>query len=550
MSKYSKRVKIELPSAQVESSPAPVSSPVSVGIEIDTDASSQAVFSRKRKSAPSETVDPDAFEEPSEVEVLKKRLLDYAPSWLISMVLHFLIMLVLALIFLPMPLRKTQIVDATYAEEEGDPIDLKSIFGLNDPESIDDFESLVMVDPVFDPMQVLPSAQMEILDMQGLVSEDINILPITLSLSGREPGQREGHLRKGGGTKSTQEAVELALKWIAKVQHQDGGWSLVGSFPDGVPEERENRSAATAMALLAFQGNGVTPNRGIQKENLKRGWTWLLKQQDESGCFYRDAPPQHRFYTQGFCTIAICELYHVTRDPEHRKSAEKAVEYCLNHQSKIGGWRYYPGSQDQDLSVTGWILMSLQSARMAGLRVPEENLAKIHDFLDTVALDGGSQYMYHKVESANASYTMTAEGLLCRQYLGWKRDDPRMNRGLEIITKPVNLVSYKTERHGNETSERNVYSWYYATQAAHHAGAPYWKKWNDVMRQEIPSHQVKTGREAGSWDPFKPSKDEWADYGGRLYVTCLSTYILEVYYRHLPIYRGIPSGYEEDPEEL
>ena len=28
----------------------------------------------------------------------------------------------------------------------------------------------------------------------------------------------------------------------------------------------------------------------------------------------------------------------------------------------------------------------------------------------------------------------------------------------------------------------------------------------------------------------------WGQFGGRLYVTCLSTYILEVYYRHLPLY--------------
>ncbi len=47
------------------------------------------------------------------------------------------------------------------------------------------------------------------------------------------------------------------------------------------------------------------------------------------------------------------------------------------------------------------------------------------------------------------------------------------------------------------------------------------------------------GREAGSWDPMKPSEDEWARYGGRLYVTCLSLYMLEVYYRHLPLYTNV-----------
>jgi hypothetical protein len=55
------------------------------------------------------------------------------------------------------------------------------------------------------------------------------------------------------------------------------------------------------------------------------------------------------------------------------------------------------------------------------------------------------------------------------------------------------------------------------------------------MLKVLPGAQVKSGPEAGSWDP---RGDKWGRYGGRLYVTCLSTYILEVYYRHLPIYRS------------
>jgi hypothetical protein len=65
-----------------------------------------------------------------------------------------------------------------------------------------------------------------------------------------------------------------------------------------------------------------------------------------------------------------------------------------------------------------------------------------------------------------------------------------------------------------------------------------WDDWNKVMRQEVPAHQIKVGSEAGSWSP---QGDKWAgiSFGaGRLYMTCLSIYMLEVYYRHLPIYSG------------
>ena len=118
---------------------------------------------------------------------------------------------------------------------------------------------------------------------------------------------------------------------------------------------------------------------------------------------------------------------------------------------------------------------------------------------------------------------MTAEGLLCRQYLGWKHEDPRLQNGVKLISMdPIDM------------NRRNVYYWYYATQVMHHMGGDVWDSWNRVMRQEIPEAQTREGPEAGSWSP---TGDQWGPHGGRLYVTCLSIYMLEVYYRHLPIYQ-------------
>jgi hypothetical protein len=55
-----------------------------------------------------------------------------------------------------------------------------------------------------------------------------------------------------------------------------------------------------------------------------------------------------------------------------------------------------------------------------------------------------------------------------------------------------------------------------------------------VMKVEVPKTQVKDGREKGSWDP---GAYRWGDTGGRLFITALQTYMLQVYYRHLPLYR-------------
>ena len=64
------------------------------------------------------------------------------------------------------------------------------------------------------------------------------------------------------------------------------------------------------------------------------------------------------------------------------------------------------------------------------------------------------------------------------------------------------------------------------------------------MRKVMPEQQVPRGKEGGSWDPRgtgNQEDDQFAGSGGRLYVTCLSIYMLEVYYRHMPLYSGVYS---------
>jgi len=251
------------------------------------------------------------------------------------------------------------------------------------------------------------------------------------------------------------------------------------------------------------------------------GWGWLLGCKGDDGMFFRKGPEHHRIYTQAQCAIALCELFGMTRDEEFREPAQLAIDYLVSIQAREGGWRYAPGS-GSDLSVTGWVVMALQSAKMAGLDVPSETFSRVSEFLDLVARKNGSEYAYMNRDSPKL--TMTAEGLLCRQYLGWQRDDARLNQGVLKLVENLPVWSKR----------RNVYYWYYATQVCHHMEGDAWLRWNEVMRQVLPENQVKRGRERGSWHP---AGDRYGTDAGRLYVTCLSIYTLEVYYRHLPIYR-------------
>jgi len=467
-------------------------------------------------------------------------VLEYSPPWLVSMVVHMLALIIMGLIIFSQTSRNPVELSAEAAKSEdtGEQLDTDAPPGLPDG-SVDgtgDVLTPANLPPVDDPLA--SPGKVPIRPGGHLATSDVNLEVPGRAFRNRGTqwgGSKDEARKGGGGTDLTKLAVARGLEWLARNQQRDGSWSLAGPFSEGVFKEWDNPAAATAMALLAFQGDGNTHLDGKYKKNVANGWKWLLKQQDATGCFFQYGPYTHRFYTQGMCSIAICELYGMSKDTRYKEPAQMAIDYCLRTQSPKGGWRYNPNA-DSDVSVTGWIVMALQSARMAGLKVPAENLYKVGQFLDTAAEPNGPGYRYQPETGESVRLSMTAEALLMREYLGWKQDDPRLVAGIDWITSPKNLIDFK--------NNRNVYYWYYATQAAFHIGGEPWKRWNDVMRKVLPEQQIPRGTEGGSWNPRGTGgqeDDQFAGSGGRLYVTCLSIYMLEVYYRHMPLYSGVYS---------
>jgi len=369
-------------------------------------------------------------------------------------------------------------------------------------------------------------------------------------LDGREEGRRDALVAQYGGSEATEIAVARALDWIVRQQGKDGLWSLQGPYLDRASQE--NKVAATAMALLALQGAGNTTLAGKHQPAVEKAWTKLLgrqvKERDAErsrsrvGTFVislQDPPARQALYAHAQATIALCELYGMTKDTKYLEPARQAVAFAVAAQGPNGGWRYEPG-QNGDMSVTGWFMMALKSAQMAGVDVPETSFAGLARFLDGVALDGGSRYGYRfdepppAVEPGEARFVrrdpgpvtaaVSAEGLLCRQFLGWPREHPQLVRGVDLLM---------TSKFIDWDTGKDVYAWYYITQVVHHLGGPAWTTWNERMLEVLPEKQVSQGNEAGSWDP---AGDQWGPWGGRLFTTCFCTYMLEVYYRHLPLY--------------
>ena len=358
---------------------------------------------------------------------------------------------------------------------------------------------------------------------------------------GRGAGYRNAMVGAFGGTKASERAVAAALNWLQRHQDPVGSWSLqharrcVVPGCDG-PGHFRSDSAATAMALLPFLAAGQTHRtQGPYQKTISKGIAWLIKHQRHNGDLSMGA--NQPMYAHGLATIALCEAYGLTRDSAVGYAARKAVRLIeLAQCPHTAGWRYLPG-QPGDMSVTGWQIMALKSAQMAGLSSQPVVLESARKFLQSCSKGQYGGLFCYTPRSGNETPTMTAVGMLCTQYLGTGRNDQIMLEGKK----------YLLENLPDAEGTRNVYYWYYATQVMHNFLGPEWDTWNRRMRRILIQTQERYGCGAGSWSPQYPTSDAWGNRGGRLYMTSLSALTLEVYYRYLPLFRIQGPGPQPDP---
>jgi hypothetical protein len=210
----------------------------------------------------------------------------------------------------------------------------------------------------------------------------------------------------------------------------------------------------------------------------------------------------------------------MTGDPDLAGPAQLSLNYIALAQCRDGGWRYRKrDSSGGDTSVVGWQLMALKSGHMGHLVIPPNVIQGSNLFLDRVSSDNGSIYGYTKPVTKPRPAT-TAVGLLCRMYNGWDKTHPGIQKGVDHLAK----IGVK---------KPDLYYNYYAAQVMRHYGGEKWDKFNTELRDWLVETQDQSKGAKGSWY-FKgaPHLSET----GRLCLTSFATMILEVYYRHMPLY--------------
>ncbi|MCH8044724.1 MAG: hypothetical protein IID44_13510 [Planctomycetes bacterium] len=460
------------------------------------------------------------------------RALHMASSWVASGVFHMTLLVVLALIPLLAAQSASQQLVLSTPEETVDPPDQKlpeieeSVLEL--PETQFDEPLPAQEEP---DDAITPEPDLE--PPSGPATQIALGPPIVLGEGGQSTGPG---ITNGGGTYSGRDEVgrrvapsgvvvpvQDALKWLAAHQLRDGSWSF--DHREGPCQGRcgnhgslsDAHMGATALGVLPFLGYGQTHKKGKYKDVVRRALTFLVRGMKQNGSLHE---PGGTMYSHGLAAIALCEAYAMTGgDRELFAPAQRSLDFISAAQDPVGGgWRYNL-KQAGDTSVVGWQIMALKSGQLSSLTIDPRTTRGAAKFLDSVQTESGAFYGYTTPGAGSAT---TAIGLLCRMYLGWKRDNPALERGVEFLSK-------------TGPSQGNMYYNYYATQVMRHYGGPKWETWDKQMRTYLVSKQAKEGHEAGSWY-FGDGADHGAARGGRLYSTSMAAMILEVYYSKQPLY--------------
>ena len=373
---------------------------------------------------------------------------------------------------------------------------------------------------------------------------------------GRGPGGMGGP-QGSGPTRQTTAAVNSALRWFARHQSPNGQWDVDG-YPinctlDGAKCEpgtghtnSEGDLAVTAYALLCYISDGFDHRRPSRWRKVVQSGIDYLLTQHQQGVFDK------RNYTQAIVAMTLAEAYGSSNDPRLKPVVEQAVAVLLDRQTQGSdgypyGWDYSSGNASrQDTSVSGWCIMALKSAKMAGIDIGQgmeggKNMVdkgwqvvnEGTDIADPYQDRSGFPYAFSiegAVKGGAEKYKhgdRTSIGLACGVFLGMNAGDVR----LESMANDVMARTFDQQEKSYQLSQwpPNTYYLYYNTLGMFQMGGERWKKWNDACMPLLTTNQEKEGCLDGSWSVT--GGFHGADTGRLLHTAycCLS---LQVFYRY------------------
>lgn len=353
-------------------------------------------------------------------------------------------------------------------------------------------------------------------------------------------------------------AVDLGLAHIASIQQPNGSWINDVGYKLGVGMHAYRISpngddkphiGVTALCCMAFMANGHTVDRGEYQKNVREGLKFILASMDSFGQIRAHGS---RMYSHAFATMFLCEVYGMTGDIRIKEALHRAVSFIVKNQvsatTNLGGWRYEPGQQDADTSITVCQVQALRAAQNVGIVVPQAVIDAAREYIVGNYRPGEGIFVYQPERGYDRqSMALTAAGVVSLQSAG-QYQSYRTASGVQVDLQGAlrYLQSARPDSRPGLDPRRVCdfsfwYGHYYAAQAFHqygHVREDYWRTWNQKNRDHfLQMQRVFTndkGQEVGAWidEVGKWEKERNA------YATAMACLILSIPNQYLPIFQN------------
>ena len=255
----------------------------------------------------------------------------------------------------------------------------------------------------------------------------------------------------------------------------------------------------TGLALLAFLASGQTHRDGPHTADVRRGLEYLLSVQAADGNLAGKADVFARMYSHAMAAFALSEAYAMTGDARLRDGVRRAVAYTRRRTGRLRRRLAISARRSRRHQPTRLAMDGPEERRTGRHSQREPTRQGIMRFLRSVASGSyGGLASYRPGEQPTR--TMTAEALVCWQFLGMAREDPASNEAGDYLLGQLPGQGAATSTTGTTARWRCT-----SCRATLGSGG------TQALQTQLLATQRKSGPKAGSWDPDAI----WGGYGGR-----------------------------------
>jgi hypothetical protein len=305
------------------------------------------------------------------------------------------------------------------------------------------------------------------------------------------------------------QAVERSLSWLASQQQPDGSF----------PTQPWGQPGVTSLCVLAFLSHGHLPGEGEHGERLEKAIDYIVACQKPSGLLALVAPPSRELernisheigytvpYNHAIAALTLCEAYAMD-GAQRAKQLEPTIKLALeatlemqnwpkDHPEDEGGWRYLDDydDRDSDLSVTGWQLMFLRSAKNAGFDVPDEPVGRAIGYVRRCFRNDVGSFSYKTGYENRVSRGMSGAGVLALAHAGLHGTPEAKSAGKWILESGFEEYGgFGFVNGSRREDDRYHYGLLTCCQAMYQLGGPSWQEFYPPTVRAILSGQNVQG---------------------------------------------------------